>query len=590
MQSKIRNFSIIAHIDHGKSTLADRLLEFTNTIEPRLMREQVLDDMDLEREKGITIKARAVNISYRGFTLNLIDTPGHVDFTHEVSRSLAACEGALLVVDAAQGIQAQTVANFHLAMDEHLRIIPVINKIDLSTADPERVQQQLENVFSIEPEEIIMASAREGKGVSEILDAIISKVPAPVGDIEKPLRALVFDSVFDNYRGVLVFIRIVEGRITPDTKIRFMATEKIFTTVEVGVFKPVLTPVSELSAGMVGYLAANIRNVSDVRVGDTITVEKFPAVLPLPGCKPAKSFVFSSFYPRDGTSFEDLNIAIEKLRLNDASFIYEKENSPSLGFGFRCGFLGMLHLEIIQERLEREHELALITTAPSVLYRVKKKNGEVEEIDNPNRFPEWGDIAEIQEFYVMAVILLPDKYLGSIIKLCKDRRGIYRKMEYIDKSTVSLTFEMPLAEIMTDFFDRLKSVSSGYASIDYEHLDWRVSELVRLDILLNGELMPSFSRIMHRSKSYLRGRELVIKLKDAIPHQLFAVNIQAQVAGKVIARETKSALRKDVTAKLYGGDVTRKRKLLEKQKKGKKRMKEFGKISLPQEAFMAVLK
>ena len=589
-QSKIRNFSIIAHIDHGKSTLADRLLEFTHTIDPRSMREQVLDDMELERERGITIKARAVNLSYNNYALNLIDTPGHVDFTHEVSRSLAACEGALLVVDASQGIQAQTVSNFYLARNQNLHIIPVINKIDLPAGNPERVVHQLENVFGIRKEDIIMASAREGKGVQEILNAVISRIPPPGGSNDLPVKALIFDSVFDNYRGVLVFIRVMEGKITPDAKIRFMMTGKTFNITEIGVFKPNLSPVRELSAGMVGYLAGNIRNVSDVRVGDTVTAEKSPASSPLPGYRPAKAMVFSSFYPSEGTSFQDLQAAIDKLQLNDASFSYETENSPSLGFGFRCGFLGMLHLEIVRERLEREYDLNLITTAPSTLYRIRKKTGEIVEVDNPNRFPPWTEIAEILEFYVNAQIILPDEYLGSVIKLCKDRRGVYRETTYLDESTISLSFEMPVAEIMTDFFDRLKSVTSGYASIDYEYLDWRTSDPVKLDILLNGELIACFSSIVHRSKSYQRARQLTSKLKEAISPHLFAVNIQAAIGGKIIARETKRALRKDVTAKLYGGDVTRKRKLLEKQKKGKTKMKKFGKIALSQEAFMAVLK
>ncbi len=589
-QSKIRNFSIIAHIDHGKSTLADRLLEFTHTIDPRSMREQVLDDMELERERGITIKARAVSLSYNDYALNLIDTPGHVDFTHEVSRSLAACEGALLVVDASQGIQAQTVSNFYLARNQNLHIIPVINKIDLPSADSDRVVHQLENVFGIRKEDVITASAREGKGIQEILNAVISRIPPPGGSNDMPVKALIFDSVFDNYRGVLVFIRVMEGKITPGTKIRFMMTGKTFNLTEIGVFKPSLSPVKELSAGMVGYLAGNIRNVSDVRVGDTVTAEKSPASSPLPGYRPAKAMVFSSFYPSEGTSFQDLQAAIDKLQLNDASFSYETENSPSLGFGFRCGFLGMLHLEIVRERLEREYDLNLITTAPSTLYRIRKQTGEIVEVDNPNRFPPWAEIAEILEFYVNAQIILPDEYLGSVIKLCKDRRGVYKETTYLDQSTISLTFEMPVAEIMTDFFDRLKSVTSGYASIDYEYLDWRISDPVKLDILLNGELIACFSSIVHRSKSYQRARQLTSKLKETISPHLFAVNIQAAIGGKVIARETKSALRKDVTAKLYGGDITRKRKLLEKQKKGKTKMKKFGKIALSQEAFMAVLK
>jgi len=590
MQSKIRNFSIIAHIDHGKSTLADRLLEFTHTIEPRLMKEQVLDDMELERERGITIKARAVNLSYNGFSLNLIDTPGHVDFAHEVSRSLAACEGTLLVVDASQGVQAQTVANFSLAARENLKIIPVMNKVDLQIASPERVMKQLTNVFSINPEEVIMTSAREGTGIQDVLDAVVSRIPAPEGNIERPLKALIFDSVFDNYRGVLVFVRVVEGSIRLNTKIRFLGAGGVFTITEIGVFKPNLFPVRELSAGMVGYLAANIRNVSDVRVGDTVTTDKSPAESSLPGYAPVKPFVFSSFYPVEGTGFGDLENAMKKLQLNDMAFTYGRESSTSFGFGFRCGFLGMLHLEIIQERLEREYHLNLITTAPSTVYRIRRKDGKMDEIDNPSRFPSRGEIVEIQEFYVIASIVLPYEYLGSVIKLCKDKRGIYKKMEHLDEETVSLIFEMPMGEIMTDFFNRLKSVSSGYASVDYEHLEWRSSDLIKLDILLNGELVPSLSSIVHRSGAYETGRKLVTRLKDVIPSQLFAVNIQAAVGGKVLARETKRALRKDVTAKLYGGDVTRKRKLLEKQKKGKKRMKQLGKIMLPQEAFMAVVR
>lgn len=590
IQSKIRNFSIIAHIDHGKSTLADRFLEFTHTINPREMREQVLDDMELERERGITIKARAVSLLYRGYTLNLIDTPGHVDFTHEVSRSLSACEGVLLVVDASQGIQAQTVSNFYLAREKNLKIIPVINKIDLPVADPDRVKHQLENVFGFDEDRIITASAREGKGIEEILDAIICRIPPPCGDSDKPLRALIFDSTFNNYRGVLVFVRVMEGKITPETKITLMAAGRTFTVMETGVFKPTLSPVEELSSGMVGYLTANIRSVSDVTVGDTITSEKMPAGSPLPGYKPVKPMVFSSFYPADGASFHDLQNGIEKLKLNDASLTYERENIPSLGFGFRCGFLGMLHLEIVRERLVREYDLNLINTSPSTLYRIRKKNGEIEEFDNPEKFPQRSEIAETQEFYVTAYIILPDRYIGPVIKLCKDRRGTFIDTKYLDGATVSLTFEMPVNEIMTNFFDKLKSVSSGYASIDYEYLEWRASDLVKLDILFNGELIPCFSSIVHSSRAYERGRQLTLKLKEAIPTQLFAVSIQAAIGGKIIARETKRAYRKDVTAKLYGGDITRKRKLLEKQKKGKKKMKSFGKINIPQEAFIAVLK
>ena len=590
IQSKIRNFSIIAHIDHGKSTIADRLLEFTNTINPREMKEQVLDDMELERERGITIKARAVSLLYRGYTLNLIDTPGHVDFTHEVSRSLSACEGVLLVVDASQGIQAQTVSNFYLARNKNLEIIPVINKIDRPVANPDRVKQQLENVFGFDKNGILTASARCGKGIEGILDAIICRIPPPGGDSDKPLRALIFDSIFNNYRGVLIFVRVVEGKITPETKITLMRTGRTFTVMETGVFKPTFSPVGELSSGMVGYLTANIRSVSDVTVGDTITSEKMPAGSPLPGYKPVKPMVFSSFYPSDGASFDDLQNGIEKLKLNDASLTYERENTLSLGFGFRCGFLGMLHMEIVRERLIREYGLNLINTSPSTLYRLKKKNGEIEEFDNPGKFPSRTEIAETQEFYVTAYLILPDRYIGPVIKLCKDRRGIFVDTKYLDVATVALTFEMPVSEIMTNFFDKLKSVSSGYASIDYEYLEWRTSDLVKLDILFNGEPVQCFSSIVHNSKAYERGRQLTLKLKESIPSQLFAVNIQAAIGGKIIARETKKAFRKDVTAKLYGGDITRKRKLLEKQKKGKKKMKSFGKINIPQEAFIAVLK
>ncbi len=589
-QRAIRNYSIIAHIDHGKSTLADRILEHTHAISPRLMKEQVLDSMDLERERGITIKARAVNLSYRGYVLNLIDTPGHVDFTHEVSRSLAACEGAVLVVDATKGVQAQTVSNFNIAMEENLVIIPVINKIDLQIANLERVQKQLQNIFPFRPEEIIYASAKTGEGVEKILDAVVERIPPPSGEKNMPLRAMIFDSVFDNYKGVLVFIRVVEGCLANGTKLKFMGTGKTFIATEVGVFKPAHNPVGELSAGMVGYIAANIRDVSDVRVGDTVTAANSPAREPLPGYSVARPMVFSSFYPAEGAGFLDLKEAIEKLRLNDSSFSYERENSPSLGYGFRCGFLGLLHLEIILARLEREYDLNLITAAPSVLYRIRLKNGQVIEADNPGRFPPLNEMEAILEFIVKTNVVAPEDCIGQIMTLCKNKRGIFLESSYLDENTVSVKFEMPIAEIMTDFFDKLKSVSSGYGSFEYERLEWRESNLVKLDVLINGELVQCFSSMVHRSKAYERARELVLKLKDAIPSHQIPVAIQAAVGGEVLARETKKAFRKDVTAKLYGGDVTRKRKLLEKQKKGKKKMKQFGKIFIPQEAFLAVLK
>lgn len=589
-REKIRNFSIIAHIDHGKSTLADRVLERTHSIDPRLMKEQLLDSMDLERERGITIKARAVNLGYGGYDLNLIDTPGHVDFAHEVSRSLAACEGAVLVVDAAKGVQAQTVSNFKIAMEEDLVIIPVINKIDLPMANPGRVSRQLQNIFPFHEDEIIFTSARTGEGVDEILDAVVSRVPPPEGDDNRPLKALIFDSVFDNYKGVLAFIKVVEGSLSSGDRLKFMGTGKTFVTTEAGVFKPAHHPVERLSSGMVGYAAAHIRNVSDVRVGDTATIENRPAGAPLPGYSEARPMVFSSFYPSEETSFEDLQTAIEKLRLNDASFMYERENSPSLGFGFRCGFLGLLHLEIILARLEREYDLNLITAAPSVLYRVKSQSGEMLEVDNPGKFPPPGEIDSIFEFFVKVTLVAPENCLGKIMTLCKNRRAVFLESSYMDEETVSVSLEMPIGEIMTDFFDRLKSVSSGYASFEYERLEWRESDLVKLDIMLNGELMHSFSTIIHRSRAYERGRELASRLKDAIPGQQIPVAIQAAIGGEIIARETKRAYRKDVTAKLYGGDVTRKRKLLEKQKKGKKKMQKFGKIYLPREAFLSVMK
>ncbi len=589
-REKIRNFSIIAHIDHGKSTLADRILEKTHAVDPRLMKEQLLDSMDLERERGITIKARAVNLPYKGYDLNFIDTPGHVDFAHEVSRSLAACEGAVLVVDASKGVQAQTVSNFKIAMEEDLVIIPVINKIDLPIANPERVSKQLQNLFPFREDEIIFSSAKSGDGVEAILDAVVERVPPPEGADEVPLKALIFDSVFDNYKGVLAFIKVVEGGLSPGDRIKFMGTGNTFITTETGVFKPAHHPVKRLTAGMVGYVAAHIRNVSDVRVGDTATTENKPAASPLPGYAEAKPMVFSSLYPSEDSSFEDLQEAIEKLRLNDASFSYERENSPSLGYGFRCGFLGLLHLEIILARLEREYDLNLITAAPSVLYRIKPRGGEVFEVDNPAKFPAWSGIESIFEFFVKVNIVSPESCVGKVMALCKNKRGNFLESSYMDEDTVSILVEMPIGEIMIDFFDKLKSVSSGYASFEYEKLEWRESDLVKLDIILNGEVIHCFSTIIHRSKAYDRGRELASKLKETIPSQQIPIAIQAAIGGDIIARETRRAFRKDVTAKLYGGDVTRKRKLLEKQKKGKKKMKRFGKIYLPREAFLAVMK
>ncbi|MEI1422158.1 translation elongation factor 4 [Bacillus cabrialesii] len=594
-QSRIRNFSIIAHIDHGKSTLADRILEKTSAITQREMKEQLLDSMDLERERGITIKLNSVQLKYKAkdgeeYIFHLIDTPGHVDFTYEVSRSLAACEGAILVVDAAQGIEAQTLANVYLALDNDLEILPVINKIDLPSAEPERVRQEVEDVIGLDASEAVLASAKAGIGIEEILEQIVEKVPAPTGDPEAPLKALIFDSLYDAYRGVVAYIRVVEGTVKPGQKIKMMATGKEFEVTEVGVFTPKATPTNELTVGDVGFLTASIKNVGDTRVGDTITSAANPADEALPGYRKLNPMVYCGLYPIDTAKYNDLREALEKLELNDSALQYEAETSQALGFGFRCGFLGMLHMEIIQERIEREFNIDLITTAPSVIYDVYMTDGEKVVVDNPSNMPDPQKIERIEEPYVKATMMVPNDYVGAVMELCQGKRGNFIDMQYLDANRVSIVYDMPLAEIVYEFFDQLKSSTKGYASFDYELIGYKPSKLVKMDIMLNGEKIDALSFIVHRDYAYERGKVIVEKLKELIPRQHFEVPIQAAIGQKIVARSTIKAMRKNVLAKCYGGDISRKRKLLEKQKEGKRRMKQVGSVEVPQEAFMAVLK
>ena len=592
----IRNFSIIAHIDHGKSTLADRLIEMTGVLSKREMEEQVLDNMDIERERGITIKSQAVRMKYKAkdgntYELNLIDTPGHVDFNYEVSRSLAACDGAILVVDASQGVEAQTLANVYLALDNNLEILPVINKVDLPNARPDEVKNEIEDIIGIPAQDAPCISAKTGLNVDEVLERIVTDIPAPTGDEKAPLQALIFDSIYDNYQGAIAYCRIKNGTVKVGDKIRLMASGKTFTVTEVGYFEPgSYSPAESLTAGEVGYIAASIKSLSDIRVGDTITVDDRPAEKPLPGYKKVNPMVYCGLYPVDGSDYENLKVALEKLQLNDAALEYEPETSAALGFGFRCGFLGLLQLEIIEERLDREFDLSLITTSPSVIYKVYKTDGTMVEIYNPADLPPADEISRIEEPFVQAEILTPKEFVGNIMEICQNRRGIYIDMKYLDTTRVTLIYELPLNEIIYDFFDKLKSKTKGYASFDYEIKEYRPSTLVKLDILVNGENVDAFSFIVHKDSAYERGKKMIEKLKEVIPRQLFTIPLQAAIGGKIIARETISAMRKDVLAKCYGGDVTRKKKLLEKQKRGKKKMREIGNVEIPQEAFLSVLK
>ncbi len=592
----IRNFSIIAHIDHGKSTLADRLIEMTGVLTKREMEEQILDNMDIERERGITIKSQAVRMKYKAkdgniYELNLIDTPGHVDFNYEVSRSLAACDGAILVVDASQGVEAQTLANVYLAIDNNLEILPVINKIDLPNARPDEIKNEIEDIIGLPAQDAPCISAKTGLNVEEVLERIVTDLPAPTGNENEPLQALIFDSIYDNYQGAIAYVRIKNGTVKVGDKIRLMASNKVFTVTETGYFEPgSYLPSDRLEAGEVGYIAASIKSLSDIRVGDTITLEENPAKEPLPGYKKVNPMVYCGLYPVDGSDYENLKVALEKLKLNDAALEYEPETSAALGFGFRCGFLGLLHLEIIEERLDREFNLSLITTSPSVIYKVYKTDGSMVEIYNPADLPPTDEISKIEEPFVEAEILTPKEYVGNLMEICQNRRGIYVDMKYLDPTRVTLVYELPLNEIIYDFFDSLKSKTKGYASFDYELKEYRPSNLVKLDILVNGENVDALSFIVHRDNSYERGKKMIEKLKTVIPRQLFAIPLQAAIGGKIIARETISAMRKDVLAKCYGGDVTRKKKLLEKQKRGKKKMREIGNVQIPQEAFLSVLK
>ncbi|HNW10825.1 MAG TPA: translation elongation factor 4 [Candidatus Rifleibacterium sp.] len=593
--NKIRNFCIIAHIDHGKSTLADRLIEFTSTVSKREMKDQLLDSMDLERERGITIKAQAVRMLYTSksgeeYCFNLIDTPGHVDFSYEVSRSIAACEGALLVVDASQGVEAQTMANATLAINQNLEIIPVINKIDLPAADPDKVKEEIENLIGIDCSEAILVSAKEGRGVPELLEAIIQRIPAPKGEQNKTLRALVFDANYDSYKGVIVYCRVVDGMLKARDRIKFKVTDASFEIIEAGVFtpKPVIT--NELATGQVGFFHATIKEMGYVNIGDTVILEKAPEVEPIPGFQKAKQMVFCGLYPVETNAFNDLRNALDKLTLNDSSLSYFPENSLALGFGFRCGFLGLLHMEIIQERLEREYDLDLVTTAPNVIYEVVLKDGTAYEIDSPAKLPDYNELEEIREPFVHATIFMPKEYIGTIMELAQDRRGVMKNMEFISENRVSISFDLPLSEIVVDFYDKLKSRTRGYASLDYEHIGNRAADISRVDILVNGDRVDALSFLCHRERAEYRGRNVITKLRGLIPRHQFQIPLQAAIGAKIIARENIAALRKDVTAKCYGGDISRKRKLLEKQKEGKKRMKMVGNVEIPQKAFMAILR